>query len=66
MLEEKLKLVKDVEILKNHKNYSEVTCLSDCLNERWSEDESIYLVYSVSKYGTDLDGLLSKLLWNSC
>ena len=46
-LEEKAKLVKDVEILKNHENYSEVSCRSDCLNERWSEDESIHLVYSL-------------------
>ena len=58
-LEEKSKLVKDVEILKYHENYSEVSCKSESLCERWSEDESIHLVYSVPKYGTDWDGLLS-------
>ena len=58
-LEEKAKLVKDVEILKNHENYSELPCKSDYVCEKWSEDESLYLVYGVLKYPTDREALFN-------
>ena len=44
-LKEKAKLVKDVEILMNHKYNLTVSRL------RWSTDELIYFVHGVSKYG---------------
>ena len=58
-LEEKAKLWKDFEILKNHENYSELPCKSDYVCEKWSEDESLYLVYGVLKYPTDWEALFN-------
>ena len=58
-LEEKSKLVKDVEILKNHENYSKVPCKSEYVSAKWSEEELLHLIHGVSKYGTDWEGLFT-------
>ena len=58
-LEKEAELLKDVEILKNNENYSELPCKSDYVYEKWSEDESLYLVYGVLKYPTDREALFN-------
>ena len=59
-LQKKSKSVKDIAILKNNENYSEESLRYYHLKDkRWSEVELIYLVYSVSKYGTDWEHVFS-------
>ena len=59
-LEEKSKLVNDVEILENHKFNTTEKRLN------WSADEITYLVHGFSKYGTDWELLLRDYKTHFC